>query len=36
MAPLMDTIKDGTMHAVSIRAFTPDEWQKERKFILPQ
>ncbi len=34
--PLMDTIKDGTIHAVSIRAFTPGEWQKERKFILPQ
>ncbi|WP_440054909.1 BolA family protein [Pseudoalteromonas sp. T1lg65] len=34
--PLMSTIKDGTIHAVSIKAFTPEEWQRERKFILPQ
>ncbi|MBQ4849566.1 BolA family iron metabolism protein IbaG [Pseudoalteromonas sp. MMG012] len=34
--PLMDTISDGTIHAVSIKAFTPTEWQRERKFILPQ
>ncbi|TMP30074.1 cell division protein BolA [Pseudoalteromonas rubra] len=35
-APLMEVIKDGTIHAVSIKAFTPTEWQRERKFILPQ
>ncbi|KZN37325.1 BolA family protein [Pseudoalteromonas luteoviolacea] len=35
-APLMEVIKDGTMHAVSIKAFTPSEWQREQKFILPQ
>lgn len=35
-APLMDSISDGTIHAVSIRAFTPTQWQRERKFILPQ
>ncbi len=34
--PLMERISDGTIHAVSIRAFTPTEWQRERKFILPQ
>jgi acid stress-induced BolA-like protein IbaG/YrbA len=34
--PLMNTISDGTIHAVSIKAFTPTEWQRERKFILPQ
>ncbi|WP_105167253.1 BolA family iron metabolism protein IbaG [Pseudoalteromonas sp. T1lg23B] len=34
--PLMGTISDGTIHAVSIKAFTPTEWQRERKFILPQ
>tara|TARA_Y100000588_G_C13565260_1_gene632185 strand:- start:301 stop:558 length:258 start_codon:yes stop_codon:yes gene_type:complete len=34
--PLMDVIKDGTIHALSIKAFTPTEWQRERKFILPQ
>jgi len=35
-APLKDSIADGTIHAVSIRAFTPVEWERERKFILPQ
>ncbi|BBN80310.1 hypothetical protein PA25_02950 [Pseudoalteromonas sp. A25] len=34
--PLMASISDGTIHAVSIKAFTPTEWQRERKFILPQ
>ncbi|KAF7775548.1 BolA family transcriptional regulator [Pseudoalteromonas citrea] len=34
--PLMETISDGTIHAVSIKAFTPTEWQRERKFMLPQ
>ncbi|NOU53079.1 BolA family transcriptional regulator [Pseudoalteromonas sp. JBTF-M23] len=34
--PLMGSISDGTIHAVSIKAFTPTEWQRERKFILPQ
>ncbi|WP_462173424.1 BolA family protein [Pseudoalteromonas xiamenensis] len=34
--PLMQTIADGTIHAVSIKAYTPTEWQRERKFILPQ
>ena len=32
--PLMDLISDGTMHAVSIRAYTPAEWQRERKLKL--
>jgi acid stress-induced BolA-like protein IbaG/YrbA len=34
--PLMQTIADGTIHALSIKAFTPSEWTRERKFILPQ
>lgn len=34
--PLMQTIADGTIHALSIKAFTPTEWSRERKFILPQ
>jgi acid stress-induced BolA-like protein IbaG/YrbA len=34
--PLMQTIADGTIHALSIKAFTPTEWTRERKFILPQ
>ncbi len=35
-APLKDLIADGTIHAVSIRAFTPADWARERKLILPQ
>jgi acid stress-induced BolA-like protein IbaG/YrbA len=35
-APLMESISDGTLHAVSIKAFTPSEWKREQKFILPQ
>lgn len=34
--PLMSTISDGTIHAVSIKAFSPTEWKREQKFILPQ
>ena len=32
-APLMETIAVGTIHAVSIRAFTPSEWERERKLM---
>ncbi len=31
-APLMDKITDGTLHALSIKAFTPSEWQREKIF----
>lgn len=31
--PLMDKISDGTIHAVSIRAFTPAEWKRESKLM---
>ncbi|MFT4924334.1 MAG: acid stress-induced BolA-like protein IbaG/YrbA [Phenylobacterium sp.] len=31
-APLKELIADGTMHAVSIKAFTPSEWQREKNF----
>ncbi|MFT5161518.1 MAG: acid stress-induced BolA-like protein IbaG/YrbA [Alteromonadaceae bacterium] len=34
-APLKDLISDGTMHAVSIKAFTPTQWQREKSFNLP-
>lgn len=30
-APLMDKIADGTIHAVSIKAYSSDEWQRQRK-----
>jgi acid stress-induced BolA-like protein IbaG/YrbA len=34
-APLKALIADGTIHAVSIKAFTPGEWQREKNFNLP-
>ncbi|GAA0354510.1 BolA family iron metabolism protein IbaG [Bowmanella denitrificans] len=34
--PLSALIADGTVHALSIKAFTPEEWQRERKFIMPE
>lgn len=33
--PLEDIIADGTMHAVSIKAYTPEQWAREKKFNLP-
>lgn len=30
-APLMEYIADNRIHAVNIRAYTPDEWQRDRK-----
>ncbi|MBN7821074.1 BolA family transcriptional regulator [Bowmanella sp. Y26] len=35
-APLSALIADGTVHALSIKAFTPEEWQRERKFLMPE
>jgi acid stress-induced BolA-like protein IbaG/YrbA len=32
-APLMQYIADNRIHAVSIKTFTPEEWQRERKLI---
>lgn len=29
--PLNDMIADGTVHAVKIKAFTAEEWQKHKK-----
>lgn len=34
-APLREFIADNTIHAVSIKAFTPEQWEKEKKFNLP-
>jgi acid stress-induced BolA-like protein IbaG/YrbA len=34
--PLMEKIADGTIHAVSIRAFTPKEWERESKLMALQ
>ena len=33
--PLQQMIADNTMHAVTIKAFTPTEWEREKKFNLP-
>lgn len=30
--PLSEHIKDGSVHALSIKAFTPDEWQTQKHF----
>lgn len=29
-APLMDAIAAGTIHALSIKAFTPQQWRREK------
>lgn len=33
--PLKEFIADNRIHALSIKAFTPDEWARERQFNLP-
>lgn len=33
--PLQQMIADNTIHAVSIKAYTPVEWEREKKFNLP-
>ncbi len=35
-APLAEKIAEGSMHAVSIKAFTESEWKREKLFNLPQ
>ena len=34
-APLMEHIASNAIHALSIKAFTPEEWKREKKFIMP-
>lgn len=34
-APLKDLIADGSVHAVSIKTFTPDQWQRDKKLLMP-
>ncbi|GAB7218567.1 BolA family iron metabolism protein IbaG [Vibrio comitans] len=31
--PLMEYIQRNDIHAVSIKAFTPDEWQRDKKLM---
>jgi acid stress-induced BolA-like protein IbaG/YrbA len=34
-APLSEMIADNTIHAVSIKAYTPTQWKREKMFNLP-
>lgn len=34
-APLNDKISDGTIHALSIKAFTPEQWRREKMLNMP-
>ena len=34
-APLSGAIKDGSIHAVTIKTFTTTDWQREKMFNLP-
>ncbi|NQZ80584.1 MAG: BolA family transcriptional regulator [Colwellia sp.] len=34
-APLSQVIKDGAIHAVTIKTFTTSVWQREKMFNLP-
>lgn len=33
--PLQDKIADGTLHALSIKTFTEEQWQRDRKLMFP-
>ncbi|MFD2165027.1 BolA family protein [Thalassotalea euphylliae] len=33
--PLSPAISDGRIHAVTIKTFTPDQWQRDKMFNLP-
>jgi acid stress-induced BolA-like protein IbaG/YrbA len=33
--PLNDKISDGTIHALTIKAFTPEKWQREKLLNMP-
>ncbi|EGN74868.1 Putative transcriptional regulator, BolA superfamily [Idiomarina sp. A28L] len=33
--PLNDKISDGTIHALSIKAYTPEKWQREKLLNMP-
>ena len=34
-APLSEAIKDGVIHAVTIKTFTTSDWKREKMFNLP-
>lgn len=33
--PLNEKIQDGTIHALSIKAYTPDRWRREKALNMP-
>ncbi|ART80821.1 BolA family protein [Oceanisphaera avium] len=33
--PLAELIADNTIHALTVKTFTPEQWARERKFIMP-
>lgn len=33
--PLMELIAQNAIHALTIKTFTPEQWARERKFIMP-
>ena len=33
--PLADLIAGNTIHALTVKTFTPEQWARERKFIMP-
>ncbi|GGB36533.1 BolA family transcriptional regulator [Oceanisphaera marina] len=33
--PLRDLIAQNTIHALTVKTFTPEQWARERKFIMP-
>ncbi|MCV2883648.1 BolA family transcriptional regulator [Aestuariibacter sp. AA17] len=35
-APLKDKIADGSMHAISIKTFSVEQWSREKMFNMPQ
>jgi acid stress-induced BolA-like protein IbaG/YrbA len=35
-APLADKIADGSMHAITIKTFSVQDWARERQFNIPQ
>ena len=34
-APLQERISSGEMHALSIKTFTEEQWQKDKKLLFP-
>jgi acid stress-induced BolA-like protein IbaG/YrbA len=35
LAPLAQVIKEGTIHAVTVKTFSTSDWQREKMFNLP-